>query len=195
MCFYNHYCVVYFVDMKGKSGLIYVLLLAAFAALVLYLTFAGESAEPAAQLPQMETQRELNQEPYLMAMADLEGKAVDMDKDKLVFLNIWATWCGPCVMEMPGIQSLYERYKSDDRVRFYVVSDEDAETVVPFINRKGYQLPFFVYQDRYPGVLDGNSIPRTYIIYKGRVLTQGIGAANWDTPEIHGLIDNALQGS
>lgn len=191
----NFLKVVYNVYMKGNSGKIFVFVLAAFAGLVLYLTFASDDGAPASELAGQGVEREINQEPYLLSMADLEGNSVDMEKDKLVFLNVWATWCGPCIMEMPGIQALYDRYKSDDRVRFYIVSDEDAETVVPFVNRKGYQLPFYVYQDRYPGVLDGNSIPRTYIIHNGRVLTQGIGAANWDTPEIHELINNALQGS
>ncbi len=180
--------------MKGKSGIIWVAALAAFAVLVLYLTFSndtGSEAEPVAA----DQPSQLSQEPYLSAMSDLEGNRVDMEKDKLVFLNVWATWCGPCVMEMPGIQSLYEKYKENDKVRFYIVSDEDAETIVPFITRKGYKLPFYIYADRYPGVLDGNAIPRSYIIYKGRILAQTIGAAHWDTPETQELIDKALQES
>ena len=167
-----------------------VAVLAAFAVLVLYLTFSngsGREQEFVADQP-----RQVEQEPYLSAMSDLEGNQVDMEKDKLVFLNVWATWCGPCVMEMPGIQSLYERYKENDKVRFYIVSDEDAETIVPFITKKGYKLPFYIYADRYPGVLDGNAIPRSYIIYKGKILAQVVGAAHWDTPETYELIEKAL---
>jgi thiol-disulfide isomerase/thioredoxin len=176
--------------MKSKSGILYILLLLGFAALVIFLTFGGDGDRTDVTTDSAVSQG--TQEPYLTSMYDLEGNQLDMEKDKLVFLNVWATWCGPCVMEMPGIQSLYERYKSNDKVRFYIVSDEDPETVVPFIARKGYQLPFYQYDDRYPGVLDGNSIPRTYIIYKGRILAQQVGAANWDTPEIHAIIDEAL---
>ncbi len=179
--------------MKGKSGVIFVAALAAFAVLVLYLTFSNSGSSPAEQVAA--DQPQMGQDPYLSAMSDLEGNRVDMEKDKLVFLNVWATWCGPCVMEMPGIQSLYEKYKDNDKVRFYIVSDEDADTIVPFITRKGYKLPFFIYADRYPGVLDGNAIPRSYIIYNGRILAQVIGAAHWDTPETHELIDKALQES
>lgn len=175
--------------MKGKSGIVFVAALAAFAVLVLYLTFSNRGSETEQVVAD---QPQIGQDPYLSAMADLEGNRVDMEKDKLVFLNVWATWCGPCVMEMPGIQSLYERYKDNDKVRFYIVSDEDAETILPFIARKGYKLPFYIYADRYPGVLDGNAIPRSYIIYKGRILAQVIGAAHWDTPETHELIDKAL---
>lgn len=129
---------------------------------------------------------------YLSGMSNLDGQAVAMDEDKLIFLNVWATWCGPCNMEMPGIQKLYEKYKTHDKVAFYIVSDEDSETVNPFIERKGYQLPFYRFTGAYPTALDGNAIPRTYIIHKGKILAQEIGASQWDRPEIVDLIDKQL---
>jgi thiol-disulfide isomerase/thioredoxin len=129
---------------------------------------------------------------YLSGMSTLDGEQVAMDQEKLVFLNVWATWCGPCNMEMPGIQNLYEKYKAHDKVAFYIVSDEDAETVNPFVEKKGYQLPFYRFTGAYPAALDGNAIPRTYIIYKGKVLVQEIGASQWDRPEVVELIDKHL---
>ena len=129
---------------------------------------------------------------YLSGMSSLDGQQIAMDQEKLVFLNVWATWCGPCNMEMPGIQKLYEKYKSHEKVAFYIVSDEDAETVNPFIERKGYQLPFYRFTGAYPAALDGNAIPRTYIIYKGKILAQEVGASQWDRPEIAELIDKSL---
>lgn len=129
---------------------------------------------------------------YLSSMTDLEGKPVAMDENKLVFINVWATWCGPCNMEMPGIQKLYDKYKAHEKVAFYIVSDEDAETVNPFIERKGYNLPFYQFAGPYPPALDGNAIPRTYIIYKGKILAQEIGASQWDRPEIVDLIEKQL---
>ncbi len=130
--------------------------------------------------------------PYLTGLADLEGKPEVMDPDKLIFLNVWATWCGPCNMEMPGIQNLYEKYKDHQKVAFYIVSDEDAATVNPFIARKGYNLPFYQYVGAYPSALDGNAIPRTYIIHKGEILVQETGASQWDRPDIIELIDKKL---
>lgn len=129
---------------------------------------------------------------YLTELRDLEGKPVTMDEDKLVFLNVWATWCGPCNMEMPGIQKLYDKYKSHEKVSFYIISDEDAETVNPFIARKGYNLPFYQFAGAYPPALDGNAIPRTYIIYKGKILVEEVGASQWDRPEIVDLIEKQL---
>ena len=129
---------------------------------------------------------------YISSLTNLEGQSVAMDENKLVFLNVWATWCGPCNMEMPGIQKLYDKYKGHQKVAFYIVSDEDSETVNPFIARKGYNLPFYRFTGAYPAALDGNAIPRTYIIYKGKILAQEIGASQWDRPEIIELIDKNL---
>lgn len=129
---------------------------------------------------------------YLSGLKTLEGETVEMDENKVIFLNVWATWCGPCNMEMPGIQTLYDKYKSHEKVAFYIISDEDAETVNPFIERKGYKLPFYQYAGAYPPSLNGNAIPRTYIIHKGKILAQEIGASQWDRPEITDLIDKHL---
>ncbi|MCE7066510.1 TlpA disulfide reductase family protein [Dyadobacter sp. CY326] len=129
---------------------------------------------------------------YLSELKDLEGKPVAMDEKKLVFVNVWATWCGPCNMEMPGIQKLYDKYKTHEKVAFYIISDEDAETVNPFIARKGYNLPFYQFAGTYPTALNGNAIPRTYIIYKGKILVEEVGASQWDRPEIVDLIEKQL---
>ena len=161
------------------------------AALAVYFAFLKPADSPevvsdAESLPQEETSV------YLSALNDLKGNQVSMAKDKLIFVNVWATWCGPCNMEMPGIQKLYDKYKAHEKVAFYIISDEDAETVNPFIERKGYNLPFFQYAGPYPPALDGNAIPRTYIIYDGKILAQEIGASKWDRPEIIELIEKQL---
>jgi thiol-disulfide isomerase/thioredoxin len=131
-------------------------------------------------------------ESVYLSLTSLDGKPVAMDENKVSFVNVWATWCGPCNMEMPGIQKLYNKYKEHKKVAFYIISDEDAETVVPFIARKGYDLPFYQYAGPYPAALDGNAIPRTYIIYKGKILTEEIGASQWDRPEVIDLIEKQL---
>ncbi|MCE7061381.1 TlpA disulfide reductase family protein [Dyadobacter sp. CY343] len=162
------------------------------AALAVYFAFLkpGDSPQIASEgeMPQLEEDTSV----YLSALNDLKGNQVSMAQDKLIFVNVWATWCGPCNMEMPGIQKLYDKYKDHEKVAFYIISDEDAETVNPFIARKGYNLPFFQYAGPYPPALDGNAIPRTYIIYNGKILAQEIGASKWDRPEIIELIEKQL---
>ena len=129
---------------------------------------------------------------YISSLKDLNGRQVSMSEDKLIFVNVWATWCGPCNMEMPGIQKLYDKYKAHEKIAFYIISDEDPETVNPFIERKGYKLPFYQFAGPYPPALDGNAIPRTYIIYKGEILAQETGASQWDRPEVVQLIEKKL---
>lgn len=129
---------------------------------------------------------------HLPGMIDLEGNAVNLDHEKLVFINVWATWCGPCNMEMPSIQELYSRYKDNDKIAFYVISDEDSETVVPFVQRKKYDLPLYLYTGRYPAELEGNAIPRTYIISKGKVVVHEVGARNWNDPAVVEMIEQEL---
>ncbi|GLU53072.1 hypothetical protein Dfri01_25330 [Dyadobacter frigoris] len=171
-----------------KKLLIFALSILAFVA-IYFVVFAPKtdipSIENVASAPEASSV-------YLSSLRDLKGNPVAMDENKLVFLNVWATWCGPCNMEMPGIQTLYNKYKNNKKVDFFIVSDEDAETVNPFIARKGYELPFYQFAGPYPPALDGNAIPRTYIIYKGKILTQEIGASQWDTPEINSLIEKQL---
>jgi len=179
----------------NNSKKILVLLLVVIASVAVYLAFF-KSVSNNLEIPGNEVASvqpaQSPDEVYISSLTDLEGQSVAMDKEKLVFLNVWATWCGPCNMEMPGIQKLYDKYKGHQKVAFYIVSDEDSETVNPFIERKGYQLPFYRFTGAFPDALNGNAIPRTYIIYKGKILAQEIGASQWDRPEIVQLIEKQL---
>lgn len=158
------------------------------AGAAVYFVFFKSPAQPNNELAEAPTALES----VYLPLTDLTGKEVSMDENKIAFVNVWATWCGPCNMEMPGIQTLYNKYKDNGKIEFYIISDEDAETVNPFIARKGYDLPFYQYAGAYPQALDGNAIPRTYIIYKGKILAQEIGASQWDRPEVIELIEKQL---
>ncbi|OJV13351.1 MAG: redoxin [Dyadobacter sp. 50-39] len=168
-----------------KLSLVLLLLVAGAAVYFAFFKSPVENPGPVAEAPAV-------QESVYLPLTDLTGKEVTMDENKIAFVNVWATWCGPCNMEMPGIQTLYNKYKDHSKIEFYIISDEDAETVNPFIARKGYNLPFYQYMGTYPAQLDGNAIPRTYIIYKGKILAQEIGASQWDRPEVIELIEKQL---
>jgi thiol-disulfide isomerase/thioredoxin len=169
----------------SKKVLLVVLVLLAVAAAYFVMSIPGKSDIASDNSTQ-------DHSVYLQNLRDLNGSVVSMHEDKLAFVNIWATWCGPCNMEMPGIQRLYDKYKNHEKVAFYIVSDEDAEIVNPFISRKGYSLPFYQFTGAYPPALDGNAIPRTYIIYKGEILAQETGASQWDRAEVIELIEKKL---
>lgn len=74
----------------------------------------------------------------------LKGKQVSLTslKGKVVAINFWGIWCGPCVKEMPDFQNLYEHYKDDpDVVILTINNDRNPESVPPWMEKKGYTFP------------------------------------------------------
>ncbi len=67
---------------------------------------------------------------YEFALKDLEGNKIPFDqfKGKVVFLNLWATWCGPCRAEMPSIQNLYEKVDKEKIVFVMLSLDREGDT-------------------------------------------------------------------
>lgn len=115
-------------------------------------------------------------------MTGLENEKINLSdlRGKVIFLNIWATWCPPCVGEMPGIQKLYDTYKENDKVAFVLVSNEPVETIRKFVNKKQYTFPVYSTRERSPEAFLTNSIPTTYIISpEGEIVVKEIGAYNW----------------
>lgn len=116
----------------------------------------------------------------------ISGETVNLSdyQGKKVLLNFWATWCGPCVGEMPALQKLSEEYP-DDLVVLAVNSGEDEKTVKQFTDKNGYTFPIALdielkIGNLYPGVMQG--IPYTVIIdEEGTIVEESTGAADADT--------------
>lgn len=124
----------------------------------------------------------LGQADYNWTLKTLDGQEVKLEqfRGKVIFLNLWATWCGPCVMEMPSLQKLYDKMKDD--VVFVLASDESVETVKHFMSQKGFDMPVYVYTDSSPSAYDTFGIPTTFIISAdGQIIYKHIGSADWGT--------------
>ncbi len=123
-------------------------------------------------------------------MQDKDGNAVKLSdfEGKPIILNFWASWCGPCKMEMPDIQEFYEKYGQD--IHFVLVSlDDSMDTAQAFISESGYTFPVYFDATSMGAYTYGaSSIPMTFFIdangdlvayYKGAmsagILEQGIG--------------------
>ncbi len=103
-------------------------------------------------------------------------------KGKTIFLNFWATWCPPCIAEMPNIQALYEDIDSEKVVFVMVSLDEDKDKARSFLKRKEFTLPVYFLDGRKPGVYDSSVVPTTYIISpEGKVVSKRMGMANYNT--------------
>lgn len=112
-------------------------------------------------------------------------------RGEVVLVNFWATWCPPCIAEMPSFQDLYVDYQ--DKINFLFVSSEDHETVRGFLNRKNYNLPAYRPLDESPQPLNGKTLPTTYLIDKeGNIVIQKVGAADWNSEKVRNTIDDLL---
>lgn len=130
---------------------------------------------------------------YAFTIKDLEGniKSFDDYKNKVIFLNLWATWCGPCRAEMPSIQKLYNKTQSDDMV-FIMLSidrEEDEAKVKNYIKRNNFSFPVVMPAGNLTAQLDVPSIPTTFIIDKeGKIIYQKVGSTNYDTEKFRKML-------
>ena len=136
----------------------------------------------------------INTESEMWQLHDIEGNTVTLGElnNKPVFLNIWATWCPPCVAELPGIQDLYHEFGND--VNFVFVSNESREKIREFAKKHDYEdLPFFI-SGTMPRDFLTNSIPTTYIIdKKGVVRLRKQGAARWNASKTETLLKQLIK--
>jgi peroxiredoxin len=126
---------------------------------------------------------------------NLEG-LVD-HKDKVVILNFWATWCAPCLEEMPAFEKLYRRYRSQGATVLAVSLDKgDISKVKGFVDTNNLTFPILIDSDGtaeklYPSF----TIPFTYVIDKeGRVAARVDGAKNWASSETFAALDILIKG-
>lgn len=126
---------------------------------------------------------------YDFAVKDLNGKKVDMKdlKGKVIFLNLWATWCGPCRVEMPSIQNLYNSVDKDKVVFVMLSLDQEDQhgKIAKFIDDKDFTFPVYLPASPLPNLLRVTTIPTTFIIGPdGKVKSKKVGMANYDTDEM-----------
>lgn len=122
---------------------------------------------------------------YDFILVDFDGNEVPFEsyKNKTVFINFWATWCPPCVAEMPDINDLYNKVNSN--VSFAMISvDKDREKAKKFMTRKGYDFPIYFLSSSLPSVYETHSIPTTYVIAPdGKIAAEQHGMAQYDSEE------------
>ena len=123
---------------------------------------------------------------YDFKLATLEGEHINFEifKGKTVFFNIWATWCPPCIAEMPDIHELYKDVASEDVVFVMLSTDEDTDKVKRFIERKDFKFPVYRMVEQLPGVFWTQSIPTTFVISpEGKIVFKKMGISNYNTKE------------
>lgn len=123
---------------------------------------------------------------FNMNLINSKGEAVSMEefRGKVIFLNIWATWCPPCIAEMPGINNLYNEIKDEDVVFLMLSMDENFEKAKRFKEKKDFDFEVYQAVGGIPQMYHSQSIPTTYFINgKGELALTHTGMADYDTAE------------
>jgi thiol-disulfide isomerase/thioredoxin len=136
-------------------------------------------------------------EPIAFELEDLDGTAHSLSDHlgKVVFLNFWATWCGPCRIEMPSMERLHRKFKDEGFEILAVDLQESKDQVRRFADE--LDLTFTILLDKTGTVgaqYGARSIPTTYLIDReGNIFARAIGAREWDTPQMIDLFRRILR--
>ena len=134
-----------------------------------------------------------------ISLVDLAGNTVSLSDfaGGLVLINFWATWCEPCLREMPSLERMQSRL--GNKITVVAISEDrgGSKTVEPFINKLGLKS-FKTYLDPKSDVgraFKVAGLPTSFLIDReGRVLGRVEGAAEWDSPKLLGILKSVLGG-
>ncbi len=134
---------------------------------------------------------------YTFTLIDQDGNRRSFSdfENKVVFMNFWATWCPPCIAEMPDINDLYQSMEKDG-IAFVLISlDDDFEKAKIFVKKKGFDFPIYQLASPLPKVYESTAIPTTYILSpEGEVVVSKSGMAKYNTRKFKSFL-RALQKS
>ncbi|NOT96862.1 MAG: redoxin domain-containing protein [Nitrospira sp.] len=131
-------------------------------------------------------------------LRDLNGQMVSLSdlRGKVVLLNFWATWCGPCRVEMPAMEELYRTFSRNDFEILAVSTDAQGASVTrPFQQENHLTFPILHDADYRVGLTYGaRSLPMTFMVDRqGIVRHQIFGARDWAAAEAHQLVQMLMK--
>lgn len=130
------------------------------------------------------------------SLKDVNGQTITISalKGKVVFINFWATWCQPCVQEMPSIHALRQSFNGNDSIVFLTI---DVDAALPkstaYMDDKGFHLPVYAATSAVPMELYYHSIPTSTILGKdGAIVWHYEGGKDYTSPEIRKILTDLL---
>ncbi|MBI3812982.1 MAG: TlpA family protein disulfide reductase [Nitrospinae bacterium] len=144
------------------------------------------------------TEEKLPAPDFTLMTLDSKKVALKDLKGKYVFLNFWATWCGPCKEEMPSMERLYQRLKSKKNFTMLAVSIDKggSKAVKRFMEEHKFTFTVLLDEDSGAAAEYGvMGIPSTYLIDpQGFIMNRAVGAREWDSEESIKYFEKTLEG-
>ncbi len=128
----------------------------------------------------------------------LDGTTVSLEslRGKVVFLNVWATWCGPCREEMPSMQTLYDDFKGNKDFVMLAASQDTGgrDVVASYVKKNGYHFTILLDpENKISETYEVSGVPETFIIdRKGQIVAHHMGAFDWSRPDVKDALQQLL---
>ncbi|RKX94442.1 MAG: TlpA family protein disulfide reductase [Spirochaetes bacterium] len=131
------------------------------------------------------------------SVVSMDGQEVNLKdfKGKVIFLNFWATWCGPCKMEVKDIDNMYKKLKNKDFAVLAVDVQEDSKKIKSFMKEQDLSFPVYIDKDGKISYQYGvRGIPTTYIIGKDwKIVGRAVGPRPWGSEDSIKFMENLIK--
>lgn len=183
--------------MKNQKLLVIVSLIVLWMAFIRIYTRITSESGSSLNAPLLEAHLSLQKKSVGWTLLDTDGKSFDWStaSNKLILINIWATWCPPCRAELPSLADLSENPKLKDKLIVLCVSTDDAPAQLKsFLAKNELLLPAY-FAPVLPSDFVTSGIPATFLIKSdGSLLAFEAGAANWNDPELVKRLELMAEG-
>jgi thiol-disulfide isomerase/thioredoxin len=132
---------------------------------------------------------------YSWRLTSLDGEPLTLERfrGRTLFVNVWASWCAPCVAELDDIQKLYDSLRigenADTSIAIVLITPDRPSAARRFLRRRGLTVPAYIEARRTPAAFALRALPTTYIVApNGDIVLQHLGAAKWNTPEVRAFL-------
>ena len=135
-------------------------------------------------------QKQLSDYNLIIENKNAENLNLSSSQGKVILINFWATWCPPCVAEMPDFKALYADYKN--KVEFYFITQDSWSLIDKFESKRNYNLPY--YRLIQPNTaFNYQQLPTTYLIdTKGNIIIEKTGIAQWNSDKFRTALNEIL---
>lgn len=151
---------------------------------------------PEGKTEQLESSFAANSIEQDVLFKNMDGEVIELadQKGKVVFINFWATWCPPCIAEMPSIQSLYNEFKGNEKVMFLMVDvDNKPEKSQKFMDKRKFDMPVYTPVSVIPKSYMDRSIPTSLVLNKyGKVVFKHEGMGDYSNKEFATFINQLI---